>query len=206
MARKPPGPRKTGPKAGPVRDFHLWNAVGKTVDPLANRKSADPKALLESLEAPIEPEASSRPKRSEVPSFAKPPMPSQRPMIAASKIAASEKPIEPNLKRRVAKGREPIDGTIDLHGMTQAQAQIALENFVAIRAARGDRTLLVITGKGIKKTGYLQMEQKGVLREMVPLWLNAAGLSPLVAGIDPAHQSHGGGGALYVRLKRKREP
>ncbi|SDG22666.1 DNA-nicking endonuclease, Smr domain [Pelagibacterium luteolum] len=187
-----------------MRDWHLWNAVGKTVDPLAKRKSADPKAVLDAIVEPDAPQDAQM-RRPEPSRFAKPPMPSRRPMIAASKVAASEKPIEPNLKRRVASGREPIDGTIDLHGMTQMQAQIALENFVAARAARGDRTLLVITGKGIKKTGYLQLERKGVLRDMVPLWLNAPHLSPLVAGIDPAHQSHGGGGALYVRLKRRRE-
>ncbi|WP_332713414.1 Smr/MutS family protein [Pelagibacterium mangrovi] len=200
MARKPPGPRKTGP----VRDWHLWNAVGHSVDPLLKRKSADPKALLEALEKAGEEPQAGKP-RDNSPRFARAPLPSARPVIAASKIAASEKSIEPNLKRRLARGYEPIDGTLDLHGMTQDQARAALEVFVLSRAARGARTLLVITGKGIKKTGYLQMEQKGVLREMVPLWLNASELAPLVAGVDPAHQSHGGGGALYVRLKRKRQ-
>lgn len=204
MARKPPGPSR-GKKAGPPRDIALWAAVGETVDPLARRKSADPRAaLLKALERPEQ--AGRGGARADPPRFATPPMPSKRPLIAASKIAASEKPIEPNLKRRVARGREPIDATLDLHGMTQRGAQEALEAFVQARAARGERTLLVITGKGIRKTGYLQLEQKGVLREMVPLWLNAPGLAPLVAGIETAHQSHGGGGALYVRLKRRRDP
>ncbi len=203
MAKKPPGPRSK--KAGPVRDFHLWQAVGKTVDPLKNRKSADPKSVLDGFEEALDGVDTPPSAPPKTPGFARPPMPSVRPVIAASKVKASEKFIEPNLKRRVARGREPIDATIDLHGMSQIQAQTALERFVATRAERGDRTLLVITGKGIKKTGYLQMEQRGVLREMVPLWLNAPTLSPLVAGIDPAHQSHGGGGALYVRLKRRRE-
>ncbi|AEQ53326.1 Smr/MutS family protein [Pelagibacterium halotolerans] len=202
MARKPPGPRPK--KSGPVRDWHLWNAVGNSVDPLLRRKSADPKALLEALENSGQEPDSGKP-RDTAPRFARPPLPSARPMIAASKIPASEKSMEPNLKRRVARGREPIDATLDLHGMTQDQARMALERFIPARVARGDRTVLVITGKGIKKTGYLQLEQKGVLREMVPLWLNATDLAPMVAGIDPAHQSHGGGGALYVRLKRKRQ-
>lgn len=202
MARKPPGPRPK--KSGPVRDWHLWNAVGNSVDPLLRRKSADPKALLEALENSGQEPDSGKP-RDTAPRFARPPLPSARPMIAASKISASEKSMEPNLKRRVARGREPIDATLDLHGLTQDQARMALERFIPARVARGDRTVLVITGKGIKKTGYLQLEQKGVLREMVPLWLNATDLAPMVAGIDPAHQSHGGGGALYVRLKRKRQ-
>ena len=158
MARKPPGPRPK--KSGPVRDWHLWNAVGSTVDPLLRRKSTDPKALLEALEKAAEEPDAGKP-RDTSPRFARPPLPSAQPMIAASKIPASEKSIEPNLKRRLSRGHEPI--------------------------------------------GYLQLEQKGVLRSMVPVWLNAKELAPMVAGIDPAHQSHGGGGALYVRLKRKRE-
>ncbi|WP_158541639.1 Smr/MutS family protein [Pelagibacterium lacus] len=201
MARKPPGPRKSPP--GPVRDWHLWTAVGKTVDPLKGRKSADPRKLIEAIETP--PPDAPAAARPEPPRFARPALPSRAPLIAASRVPASEKPIEPNLKRRVTSGREPIDSTLDLHGMTQARAQMVLERFILERAARGERTLLVITGKGIKKTGYLQLAQRGVLREMVPLWLNAPDLAPLIAGIEPAHQSHGGGGALYVRLKRRRE-
>lgn len=205
MARKPARPRSKKP--GVLPDFHLWNAVGRSVDPLLKRKSADPKSLLEALEhasslAEDQPIPTSR---RAAPPFARAPLPSARPMIAASKVAASDKPIEPNLKRRLARGREPIDATLDLHGLTQDRARLALERFVAHSAKRGDRTLLVITGKGIKKTGYLQLEHKGVLRTMVPLWLNGPHLAPLVAGIDPAHQSHGGGGALYVRLKRRRD-
>lgn len=203
MVRQPSGPGKRK-RPGVPADIHLWRAVGETVDPLARRKSADPRlALLKALgPAPVEVKTPA----TTSPSFAAPAMPSKAPLIAASGTPASQKPIEPNLKRRVVRGREPIDATLDLHGMTQARAQAALEDFVQQRAALGDRTLLVITGKGIKKTGYLQLEQKGVLREMVPIWLNTARLSPLVAGMGPAHQSHGGGGALYVRLKRRREP
>lgn len=203
MARKLPGPGK-GKKPGTLRDMELWARVGETVDPLARRKSRDPRAaLLKALETPAEePKPVNRPI---VAGFAAPPMPSKQPVIAASRVPAWQKPIEPNLKRRVTRGREPIDATLDLHGMTQMRAQAVLEDFILNRAARGDRTLLVITGKGIKKTGYLQLEQKGILREMVPLWLNAPGLAHLVAGIETAHQSHGGGGALYVRLKRVRE-
>ena len=204
MARKPPGPSK-GKKTGLARDIALWAAVGETVDPLIKRKSADPRAaLLKALETPQNAQHGTT--GPQPPRFAAPLMPSKRPLVAASKIPASQKVIEPTLRRRVERGREPIDATLDLHGMSQIRAQDALEAFVQTRSARGDRTLLVITGKGIKKTGYLQLEQKGVLREMVPLWLNAPNLAPLVAGIETAHQSHGGGGALYVRLKRRRDP
>lgn len=198
MSRRAAGSRPG--KKGLVRDFDLWTAVGRTVDPLHRRKSADPRLALDqgAEDKTLEPVPAPR--------FARPVLPSERPLIKASQIAPSQKLIEPNLKRRLARGHEPIDATLDLHGMTQIQAHSALEGFIARSLARGDRTLLVITGKGIKKTGYLQLGHKGVLRDMVPLWLNAPAFAPFIAGIDPAHRQHGGGGALYVRLKRRREP
>ena len=99
-----------------------------------------------------------------------------------------------------------IDGTIDLHGMRQVEAHAALTRFVRARAARGDRTILVITGKGLKQVGddAAVLVERGVLRAMLPLWLSAPELAPLVAGWDAAAQGHGGEGAFYVRLRRER--
>jgi DNA-nicking Smr family endonuclease len=198
MGKKPSDPRK---KSGPVRDWHLWSAVGRTVTPLPFRKSADPKAAIEELEKALNPEPER--KLDLRPRIANPTMPAYRPILKAAQQRA-ENTLEPGLKKRLERGRVPIDATLDLHGMTQAQAQAALARFIPSRAARGDRTILVITGKGLKKTGYLQIENKGVLRAMVPIWLSDPALSPMIAGIDVAHQSHGGQGALYVRLKRAR--
>jgi DNA-nicking Smr family endonuclease len=73
---------------------------------------------------------------------------------------------------------------------------------VPARVARGDRTLLVITGKGLKKTDDLQILDRGVLRAMLPVWLAEPALAPLIAGWDAAAQEHGGDGAFYVRLRR----
>ncbi len=115
--------------------------------------------------------------------------------------------IEPNLKQRVQRGRVEIDGTIDLHGMRQVEAHAALTRFIHARSARGDRTLLVITGKGLKKLGddAAVIIERGVLRAMLPIWLSEPKLAPLVAGWDVAAQHHGGDGAFYVRLRRERD-
>ena len=112
--------------------------------------------------------------------------------------------IEPKLRRKVARGRIEIDGTIDLHGMRQAEARAALGRFVQSHAGRGSRTLLVITGKGIKKLDDFgaRLIERGVLRHMLPLWLAEPELKPLVAGWDAAAQHHGGEGAVYLRLRR----
>jgi DNA-nicking Smr family endonuclease len=54
--------------------------------------------------------------------------------------------------------------------------------------------------------GFVMPEQSkaGVLRTLVPRWLEDSDLRALVTGVQAAHQRHGGGGALYVYLRRKR--
>jgi DNA-nicking Smr family endonuclease len=62
--------------------------------------------------------------------------------------------------------------------------------------------LLVITGKGLKKTEDYQIFDRGVLRAMLPVWLSEPELAPFIAGWNRAAQGHGGDGAFYVRLRR----
>ena len=121
---------------------------------------------------------------------------------SANPTASHDQVIEPRIRRRLSRGQLPIDATIDLHGLRQHEAHAALCRFVAARHARGDRTLLVITGKGLKKTGYGAIEQRGVLRTMLPVWLNEPALKPYVSGYEVSARGHGGEGAYYVRLKR----
>lgn len=108
-------------------------------------------------------------------------------------------PIEKKLLRRLASGREPIDDRLDLHGMTQAQAHSALIGFIHRAQARDIRIALVITGKGGGDFG-----ERGVLRRVVPLWLCEPSLRALVSSVEEAARPHGGAGAFYVRLRRKR--
>ena len=80
--------------------------------------------------------------------------------------------------------------------MTAAEAEQRLARFVDQAARTGARCVLVITGKG--------SEGKGVLRRLVPLWLKTPPLSGEILAISQARQADGGGGALYVMLRRKR--
>lgn len=174
-------------KPGRVPDGHLWSAVTRTVTPLRPRRPlAEPPAPLP---APL---ADNKPRP--VPS-----LPSAGPVIAAA--APKDRGIEPGLRKRLERGRLPIDATLDLHGLTQEEAYRALRKFLPARARRGDRTVLVITGKGLRRTGPHEIESRGILRAMLPIWLADPALSPLVAGISGAHATHGGGGAFYVRLR-----
>jgi len=184
---------------GQLPDWHLWHAVKETVSPLHPPKR--PLVNLESEPLPIPAAPVVKPHR------LFPAMPAYQSSGRPQQQKAPRPGIEPNLKQRLQRGRVEIDGTIDLHGMRQVEAHAALTRFIYARAARGDRTLLVITGKGLKKLGddAAVIIERGVLRAMLPIWLTEPDLAPLVAGWDTAAQGHGGDGAFYVRLRRERD-
>jgi DNA-nicking Smr family endonuclease len=122
-------------------------------------------------------------------------LPAPPPALAFGRTAGVDKRLAERLKR----GQLPIEGTLDLHGLTQEEAHRRLDGFLAVAAAAGRRCLLVITGKGLWRT------EAGILREMVPRWLNEAPNRARVLAIAAAHPRHGGTGALYVLLKRHRD-
>ncbi len=98
---------------------------------------------------------------------------------------------------RLRRGRLPIEGRLDLHGLTQEKAAMRLADFIERAESAGKRCLLVITGKGLASGG--------ILRDQVPRWLNQAPNRGRVLAFDYARPQHGGSGALYVLLKRRRE-
>jgi DNA-nicking Smr family endonuclease len=183
-------------------DWHLWTAVKRTVRPLR----PEPVEPAGDREEPAPP--TPLPARKAPPVFDKgarwqgPSLPAYQPRAGEKLRTEPGQVIEPRMRRRLMRGHIEIDGTIDLHGMRQAEARAALQRFVVARAMRGDRTLLVITGKGLKKTDDMQIIDRGVLRSMLPIWLGEPTLAPLIAGWDVSAQAHGGEGAFYVRLRR----
>lgn len=114
-------------------------------------------------------------------------------------------PLEPRQRRRLNRGAD-VDARLDLHGMTQAAAHRRLTLFLLEAHAAGFGLVLVITGKGDAEGAPLPGEERrGVLRRAVPLWLSEPGLRPYVVGFETATRRHGGEGALYVRVRRRRE-
>lgn len=97
--------------------------------------------------------------------------------------------------QRFRRGQMEIESTIDLHGFGQAEAHEALRRFILSSQAQGRRCVLVITGKG-------QPGKPGVLRARVPEWLEE--MAGVVLKIAPAKPHHGGQGAFYVLIRRKR--
>ncbi|HEX6141775.1 MAG TPA: Smr/MutS family protein [Geminicoccaceae bacterium] len=97
---------------------------------------------------------------------------------------------------RLRRGRMSIDARLDLHGDTQEVAHLRLEGFLRAAQARGQRCVLVVTGKG--------QASGGILRHMVPRWLAEPHNRNRLVAYAPAQREHGGTGALYVLVRRRR--
>lgn len=163
-------------------DRVLWNLVARSASPLRGKRLVD---------VPQPPAAAGADERVETMAAA----------LSAPGTPQKEKrqTVAQHLDRptldRLAKGRLPIEGRVDLHGMTQSEAHGLLLSFLARAHAGGVRYVLVITGKG--------PGGEGVLRRQVPAWLATPPFRALVSSHDHAARGHGGSGALYVRLRRR---
>jgi DNA-nicking Smr family endonuclease len=196
MARR----RSSGQPA--LKDWHLWTEVTRSVSPL---RPAPPLPVETAAAGP----RPTGPGKQALPAWSPQSRASHAPGSAALTRATRREPdtppgrvIEPGMRRRLMRGHVPIDGTIDLHGLRQHEAHAALCRFIVARYASGDRTLLVITGKGLKRAEPGRIVQKGVLRAMLPIWLGEKSIAPMIAGWEQSAQVHGGEGAWYIRLKR----
>jgi len=168
-------------------DRVLWSLVARSTMPLKGRKAEEPPAPVAVKASPPKPPKAVNPKvRIEPPAPPSPPGP-----------AVSKPVIDRPTLDKLAKGRLPIEGRVDLHGMTQDEAYFLLHSFLLQAHARGLRFVLVITGKGSSSGG------DGVLRRAVPGWMATAPFRMLVSSHEQAARNHGGSGALYVRLRRQ---
>lgn len=168
----------------------LWETVARTAEAL------EPHRGIEALPPVAKPASPPQPKTpAPLPLAAKPPKP-------ASPTPAA---IDRRTRTRLSRGNLEVDGSLDLHGLTQSAAHVRLRRFLEHCQADGARLILVITGKGGTGTETeFGREERGVLRRAVPAWLESAEFRHLVAGFDEAGRRHGGSGALYVRIRKPR--
>lgn len=106
--------------------------------------------------------------------------------------------------KRIAKGDLAPDVTIDLHGETLATAHARLNRGLDTAIRRGDRTILLITGRPAVDNPRLPPTSRGVIRASVMDWLQVSPYADRIAAIRNAHPRHGGSGALYIVLRRAR--
>jgi DNA-nicking Smr family endonuclease len=198
MAKPKTGSSGNTPDKPGDDDVSLWRHVTRDTRPLAKRPTpAKQDATPPAKRPPAPPVAEPKPPARTA--AAPPAAPPKMPTLDKGTVAGVDKRTAGRLKR----GKLPVEGRLDLHGLTQNEAERALSTFLARSQERGHRCVLVITGKGGERRGA-DFERTGVLRRMVPLWLNAPGNRARVLAFDEAQAQHGGGGALYVLLKRLR--
>ncbi len=177
-----------------AEERRLWSHVARHVKPMKGKAlPSEPEPQEETATAPA-PQVSLSPPPS-LPALApKPKKPSIPPLA----------PVERKTLTALRRGRKDVDSVIDLHGMRQEEAHFALISFLHRAQHSGHGLVLVITGKGGASAQGGMFEERGVLRRMVPHWLRLPDLRSLVIGFEEASPQHGGSGALYVRLRRRR--
>ncbi|HVV41912.1 MAG TPA: Smr/MutS family protein [Nitrobacter sp.] len=195
MKRAPPHhPDLSGPprrrRALSDDERALWESVAKQTKPLRKKTR-----VMKSVDAAAAAPGPAR-KTPAAPRIA-PASPAPEPARMPPPLA----PIDRRDRARLSRGKQDIEARIDLHGMTQARAHRALHHFLLRASDDGLKFVLVITGKG-RTTGF--ESGRGILRRQVPEWLALPEFRALVVGFEQAHVGHGGEGALYVRIRRRR--
>jgi DNA-nicking Smr family endonuclease len=168
--------RAKGEVAPGNRDRALWSETMRDVTPLPGRRAGSSPPLQC---APDRAEAGPAPSQVDQP---------------LDRFAGIDRANAERLKR----GLHAIEARLDLHGMTQAEAHRELIGFVVASHEVGQRCVLIITGRGLGPDG------PGVLKNAVPRWLEEAGLRRRILAVAGAQPRHGGAGALYLLLRRRR--
>lgn len=179
-----------------AEELRLWRAVAAQARPLRGKALPETPAEAVPLPPPVEPAPPARrPKAAKARATPPPPAPPAPDDLAHGRTAG----VDRRQAERLSRGKLAVEATLDLHGLTQDAARARLDVFIEAASDAGRRCVLVITGKGLMK------EDGGVLRQQVPRWLNQPPNRGRVLAFDYAQQKHGGMGALYVLLKRRRE-
>jgi DNA-nicking Smr family endonuclease len=102
--------------------------------------------------------------------------------------------------RRLRTGVVEPDRVLDLHGLTLDSAWAAIDSGLERAIARGERIVLLITGH--HRPGEPPVK-RGKIRAAVHDWLAASRHAASIAAVRAAHRRHGGGGSLYLVLRRR---
>lgn len=161
----------------------LWARVTSTIRPLSREKND-----LQVTEAPTE-----------IVSTPKPLKIISKPRVAAPQPRGPGTTLDGSWDRRLRNGSVQPDRVADLHGMSLDGAWRAIDRALEQAIAAGDRVLLLITGH--QRSGEPPI-RRGAIRAAVHDWLEASRHAEDIAAVRGAHGRHGGGGSLYIILRR----
>lgn len=169
-----------------AEEERLWARVAATIRPLSRQPlkspqpagDSPPKAIVERVSTPA-------PRRAAAP----PP------------AGAPGQPgtLDSTWDRRLRSGTVNPDRVIDLHGLNLDRAWNAIDLGLDRAISAGDRVVLLITGHSREGEPPVR---RGKIRAAVHDWLAASRHAPAIAAVRGAHRRHGGGGSLYIILRR----
>jgi DNA-nicking Smr family endonuclease len=164
----------------------LWARVAATIRPLSREplKPADAVGQLQPV-----PEKGRQIAR---------PMPARNPPQSRGPTGDT---LDSSWDRRLRSGAIQPDRVLDLHGHNLDQAWSAIDRGLERAIAAGDRVVLLVTGHERPAEPPIQ---RGRIRAAVNDWLSASRHAPAIAAVRGAHRRHGGGGSLYIILRRNR--
>lgn len=105
------------------------------------------------------------------------------------------------LLKKLRRGAFSVQAELDLHGLTQPEAQAKIEQFLQDSYDRNIRCVRIIHGKGLNSRHNI-----GVLKRKLPQWLSIRRLSRLIIAFASAPPNDGGVGATLVLLRKKPLP
>lgn len=178
----------------------LWARVAETVQPLHPLRRVKPAAVQPAVPtpAPLAPRAAVPASRS-MTATARPAAPAPKPPAARP---LDRHGLDTSWERKLAKAAIQPDFTLDLHGHSLDAAHGRLDHGLALAIAQGARLVLVITGLPRPVDSADRGSRRGAIRAKLLDWLAAGSHASRIAAVRPAHQRHGGAGALYVVLRR----
>lgn len=192
-------------------DQALWRAFSRSVKPLPGQKHIGKKAENTGFSSDSrETKASAEHKQSKTKRGIQPSQPASKPPAITVKPAPDLNQFDDKKIRRLNSGRLKVEARLDLHGMRQNEALAELRRFLNASVNKDHRTVLIITGKGFSRSDDERDwfdrsdRERGVLRRMLPNWLEQPEFRSMVVSYTSAGPRHGGDGAFYVQLRSQR--
>lgn len=167
-------------------EAELWARVAATIKPLSREK------------LPVEDARQSTPASAPSTRLEIPPVAARHPKTRPLPI--SEQTLDGSWDKKLRSGSVDPGRIIDLHGMDMDRAWNAIDRGLDEAIVRGERLILLITGH--HRPGEPPV-QRGKIRAAVHDWLAASRHAREIAAVRGAHRRHGGGGSLYLVLRRR---
>ena len=181
-------------------EAQVWARVAQTVTPFEGKKPP----LLGEVAAHSADGGGSPSKPALRPALGGPPLPKGEPRTIAKPRPLDSHGLDAGWDKKLARGMIGPDFTLDLHGHSLDAAYLRLEHGLSQALALGARVVLVITGRPRPAEAADRGSRRGAIRAKLLDWLAAGPYAHSIAAVRGAHRRHGGAGAVYVILRRRK--